>query len=214
MTGFYYRKINGFEVIGDARDGKSGLKLLLSTQPDIAIVDVGLPDMTGIEIIQHFKNSQNAEQTPKTKILIMTMHDSVDTVLAAFAVGADSYCMKDASLNKLVEALRLTCSGNSWIDPFIARIVLQQIRKPQTGTTAINGLSPEELQTFEFYPLSKRELDVLKLIVHGCCNAKIADKLKISTGTVKTHVRNILNKLCVNDRTQIAVRALRAGLVA
>ncbi|BAY41401.1 two-component response regulator (plasmid) [Nostoc sp. NIES-2111] len=214
------QKLDGIEVIGDARDATSGLKLLLSTQPDIAIVDVGLPDMSGIELTQHFFNSMDAQQTPQTKILIMTMQDSEDTVLAAFAAGADSYCMKDASTDKLVEALHLTVNGNSWIDPAIARIVLQQTQKATTAanarpdTVAINGLSPEYSQIVETYPLTPRELDVLKLIVDGCSNAQIAEKLYVSVGTVKTHVRNILNKLCVSDRTQIAVRALRSGLVA
>ncbi|BAB77454.1 response regulator (plasmid) [Anabaena sp. FACHB-709] len=214
------QKLDGIEVIGDARDAASGLKLLKSTQPDIAIVDVGLPDMSGIELTQHFFNSMDAQQTPQTKILIMTMQDSEDTVLAAFAAGADSYCMKDASTDKLVEALHLTVNGNSWIDPVIARIVLQQTQKATTAanarpdTVAINGLSPEYSHIVETYPLTRRELDVLKLIVDGCSNAVIAEKLYVSVGTVKTHVRNILNKLCVSDRTQIAVRALRAGLVA
>jgi len=215
-----FQKLDGIEVIGDARDAASGLKLLKSTQPDIAIVDVGLPDMSGIELTQHFFNSMDAQQTPQTKILIMTMQDSEDTVLAAFAAGADSYCMKDASTDKLVEALHLTVNGNSWIDPVIARIVLQQTQKATTAanarpdTVAINGLSPEYSHIVETYPLTRRELDVLKLIVDGCSNAVIAEKLYVSVGTVKTHVRNILNKLCVSDRTQIAVRALRAGLVA
>nr|WP_322657014.1 response regulator transcription factor [Dendronalium sp. ChiSLP03b]MDZ8203363.1 response regulator transcription factor [Dendronalium sp. ChiSLP03b]RCJ20744.1 DNA-binding response regulator [Nostoc minutum NIES-26] len=214
------QKLDDFEVIGDARDAKSGLKLLESTQPDIAIVDVGLPDMSGIELTQHFLNSMDKEQTPKTKILIMTMQDSEDTVLAAFAAGADSYCMKDTSIDKLVDALQITASGNSWIDPAIARIVLQQTQKASIAanarpqTTAINGLSPESSHIVETYPLTVRELDVLKLIVDGCSNAAIAEKLYISVGTVKTHVRNILNKLCLSDRTQIAVCALRGGLVA
>jgi DNA-binding NarL/FixJ family response regulator len=214
------QKLDGIEVIGDAKDAASGLKLLNSTQPDIAIVDVGLPDMSGIELTQHFFNSMDAQQTPQTKILIMTMQDSEDTVLAAFAAGADSYCMKDANTDQLVEALHLTVNGNCWIDPAIARIVLQQTQKATTAanaqpdTVAINGLSPEYSHIVETYPLTRRELDVLKLIVDGCSNAVIAEKLYVSVGTVKTHVRNILNKLCVSDRTQIAVRALRAGLVA
>jgi DNA-binding NarL/FixJ family response regulator len=211
----------GFEVIGDARDAKSGLKLLHATQPDVAIVDVGLPDMTGIELTQNFKNSQDGEEAPKTKILIMTMQDSEETVLAAFAAGADSYCMKDTSIDKLAEALQITADGHPWIDPAIARIVLHQSQKAyasahsssQVETIAINRLEPEYSQIVETYPLTERELDVLRLIVDGCSNAEIAEKLFITVGTVKTHVRNILNKLCVNDRTQVAVRALRAGLV-
>lgn len=207
----------GFEVIGDARDAKSGLKLLKSSQPDIAIVDVGLPDMTGIEMTQQFKQEAGPEN--HTKILIMTLQDSEDTILAAFAAGADSYCMKDASIDKLAQAIQVTAEGNAWIDPAIARVVLHQSQKsyasnqqsPEAATIAINRLSDEDF--IPAYPLTERELEVLKLIVDGCSNAQIAEKLYITVGTVKTHVRNILNKLCADDRTQVAVRALRTGLV-
>ncbi|MBD2509508.1 response regulator transcription factor [Nostoc muscorum FACHB-395] len=216
------QKVDGFEVIGDAADASSGLKLLNSTQPDIAIVDIGLPGMDGIELTQQFKNSIDTQQNSQTKILIMTMQDNEDTVLAAFAAGADSYCMKDASIDKLVDALQNTYNGNSWIDPVIARIVLQQNQRiliadelnTRPTEVAIHGLSPEFSQIVDSYPLTKRELDVLRLIVDGCSNATIAEKLYVSVGTVKTHVCHILNKLCVADRTQIAVCALRAGLVS
>ncbi|MDZ7956414.1 MAG: response regulator transcription factor [Aulosira sp. DedQUE10] len=212
----------GIQVIGEAKNANSGLKLLNSLQPDVAIVDVGLPDMSGVELTQIFKNSEDADSSLSTKILILTMNDSEDTVLAAFAAGADSYYMKDASIEKLAEAIKVTHEGNAWIDPAIARIVLQQSNNvygepnssAKSSTVAINSLSPEESQFLLSYPLTVRELDVLKLIVDGCSNAQIAEQLYITVGTVKTHVRNILNKLSVSDRTQVAVRALRAGLVS
>ncbi|BAZ39203.1 two-component response regulator [Calothrix sp. NIES-4101] len=212
-------KEEGFEIVGEARNAMSGLKLLQSTQPDIAIVDVGLPDMSGIELTQKIKNSLDAESPIQTKILIMTMNQNEDTVLAAFAAGADSYYMKDASIEKLADAVRITHLGNSWIDPLIARIVLDKSKRnvdlvtTNSETVSIHGLSAEDNQMLESYPLTTREFDVLNLIVDGCSNGEIAEKLYITVGTVKTHVRNILNKLCVNDRTQVAVRALRAGLV-
>lgn len=210
-----------FEIVGEASDAQSGLKLLRSYNPNIAIVDVGLPDMSGIELTQIFKNSQDADSPVQTKVLIMTMQDSQETVLAAFAAGADSYYMKDASIERLPEAVRVTCEGNSWIDPAIARIVLTQTTKvynqaqanPVAEKVSINALSQEETQTVLAFPLTSREYEVLELIVEGCSNIEIANKLYITVGTVKTHVRNILNKLSVDDRTQVAVRALRAGLV-
>jgi DNA-binding NarL/FixJ family response regulator len=209
----------GFEVIGDARDAKSGLRLLKTSQPDVAIVDIGLPDSTGIDLTQQFKQAQASGESPNTKILIMTMQDSEDTILAAFAAGADSYCMKDASIDKLAQAIETTASGNAWIDPAIARVVLHQTQKayasnqqsPETAKISINRLADEDF--IPAYPLTERELEVLKLIVDGCSNAQIAEKLYITVGTVKTHVRNILNKLCADDRTQVAVRALRTGLI-
>lgn len=212
----------GICIVGEAPNASQGLRVLESTQPDVAIVDIGLPDMDGIELTQKFRQFQAANNNDKTKILILTMHDSEDAVLAAFAAGADSYCMKDVSIDKLVEALRATHSGCSWIDPAIANVVLHQVRQtPSNGhgnnhakTIAIGAVDSEMEQVLESYPLTERELEILELIVSGCSNAAIADRLYITVGTVKTHVRNILSKLCAEDRTQAAVRALRSGLVA
>ena len=199
---------SGFRVVGEASSGTDGLRLITTARPDVAIVDIGLPDMDGIELTKRFKKAQ-ADAGYDTKVLILTLQDSEEVVMAAFAAGADSYCMKNVSLDLLMEALKVTHEGNAWIDPAIARIVLRQSQKPAARTIA--GFSPgDEIQ---FYPLTERELEVLQLIVDGNSNASIADKLFITVGTVKTHVRNILNKLCADDRTQAAVRALRTGLV-
>lgn len=211
----------GIRVIGEAANAGQGLKLLETSKPDVAIVDIGLPDMDGIELTRRFKQSHPEPTEERTKVLILTMHDSEDSVLAAFAAGADSYCMKDISTDRLVEALKSTYGGNSWIDPAIASIVLRQMRQSPASSEAIEAakkvsigaVEPEYEQLLENYPLTERELEVLELIVAGCSNAAIAEKLYITVGTVKTHVRNILNKLCADDRTQAAVLALRSGLI-
>jgi DNA-binding NarL/FixJ family response regulator len=211
------------EVVGEAANASDGLKLLEAEHPDIAIVDIGLPDKDGIELTRQLKASQDPTDESRTKVLILTLRDNKEAVLAAFAAGADSYCMKDISFDNLLEALRVTHGGNAWIDPAIARIVLQQAQQtPEAGsenlvvdskTVSINAADAEYDQMIAAYPLTERELEVLQLIVEGCSNAIIAEKLYITVGTVKTHVRNILNKLCADDRTQAAVRALRSGLV-
>jgi DNA-binding NarL/FixJ family response regulator len=209
----------GFQVIGEAANGMDGLRLLNAVRPDVAIVDIGLPDMDGIELTRRLKQTPSESDTD-IKVLILTLQDSEDTVMAAFAAGADSYCMKDVSLDQLVEALRVTQEGNSWIDPAIARIVLRQAKQSHADSTASDLATaavlendPDYQQMIQAYPLTERELEVLQLIVDGFSNAAIAEKLYITVGTVKTHVRNILNKLCADDRTQAAVRALRTGLV-
>lgn len=208
----------GIKVIGEAADAAQGLEMVRTAQPDVAIVDIGLPDMDGIELTRQLKLVPE-DGGAEPKVLILTLNDNEEVVLAAFGAGADSYCMKDVSLDQLVEALRVTHEGNSWIDPAIARVVLQQTRAGQASgidphaTVSINAAAPEYSQILETYPLTERELEVLELIVDGCSNAAIAEKLYITVGTVKTHVRNILNKLCADDRTQAAVRALRSGLV-
>jgi DNA-binding NarL/FixJ family response regulator len=212
----------GLQVIGEAANANQGLKILETTKPDVAVIDIGLPDMDGIELTRRFRNYQGETGQSNTKILILTMNDTEDAVLAAFAAGADSYYMKETSINKLTEAIQATYAGNSWIDPAIANVVLKKMKsgfpsetvpsdKPKT--VKIGALPTEYEQVLETYPLTQRELEILELIVDGCSNSQIAEKLYITVGTVKTHVRNILNKLCADDRTQAAVRALRSGLV-
>jgi DNA-binding NarL/FixJ family response regulator len=211
------------EVVGEATNAVEGLKMLKTLQPDIAIVDIGLPDKDGIELTREVKSTAHGEELA-TKVLILTLRDNKEAVLAAFAAGADSYCMKDIRFDNLLEAVRVTYNGNAWIDPAIARIVLQQAQqnppKPElttldNKTVDSNSRSAENQpdDIIDPYTLTERELEVLQLIVEGCSNAVIAERLYITVGTVKTHVRNILNKLCADDRTQAAVRALRSGLV-
>ncbi len=226
------KQYQDIEIVDNAANGNDGLKKITAHQPDVALVDIGLPDIDGIEVTQKLKAHQEENPDFATKILMLTMHDSEDSVMAAFAAGADSYSLKDVSMDNLVQAIRNTHEGNSWIDPAIARIVLKQAQntkavdrattssnstvQPQPDvedTQAISAVADEYQQLIETYPLTDRELEVLELIVAGCSNAEIAKKLYITVGTVKTHVCHILNKLCADDRTQAAVRALRAGLV-
>lgn len=216
------------EVIDNAANGKDGLEKIKNHQPDVALVDIGLPDIDGIEVTQKLKQYQVNNPNFKTKVLMLTMHDSENSVMAAFAAGADSYSLKDVSMDNLVQAIRNTHEGNAWIDPAIARIVLKQAQSTKANTPqglypspvpedndtqAITAIADEYQQLIDTYPLTSRELEVLELIVAGCSNAEISTKLYITVGTVKTHVCHILNKLCADDRTQAAVRALRAGLV-
>ena len=226
------KQYQDIEVVDNAANGNDGLNKIKNYQPDVALVDIGLPDIDGIEVTQKLKQYQANNPDFNTKVLMLTMHDSEDSVMAAFAAGADSYSLKDVSMDNLVQAIRNTHEGNAWIDPAIARIVLKQAQNTEVAASNIGAIAPnapdkvveddtqaitavadEYQQLIETYPLTDRELEVLELIVAGCSNAEIAKKLYITVGTVKTHVCHILNKLCADDRTQAAVRALRAGLV-
>jgi DNA-binding NarL/FixJ family response regulator len=224
------------DVIGEARNGIEGLKLLQTVQPDVAIIDIGLPHISGIELTRRFREYQASQETavqPGTKILMLTMQDNQNSVLAAFAAGADSYCMKTASSEYLIEAIQVTSEGHSWIDPSIARLVLQQVQKRQppkqnsidqnyrsdvnsegSDRVSIQGIDSDQERLLSADPLTERELEILQLIVQGGSNAAISEQLYITVGTVKTHVRNILNKLSADDRTQAAVLALRSGLAS
>ena len=194
------RQKDEIEVVGEAINARHGLIILKQLQPDIAIVDIGLPDQDGIELTRKIKAIRPLRNT---KVLILTLSNDKESVLTAFSAGADSYCMKDIEFDNLLEAIGVTAAGNPWIDPMIARIILDQAQEKTSVES--NHLKPGIL--------TARELEVLQLIAGGCSNAKIAKKLYITTGTVKTHVGNIMNKLCAKDRTEAAVIALRSGLV-
>ncbi|MFN6478222.1 response regulator [Nostoc sp. DedQUE07] len=211
----------GIQVVGDEATASNGLKLLQSTKPDIAIVDIGLPDRDGIWLVQQFRESLVSETAAQTKVIMLTSFAKEQMVLAAFAAGADSYCVKTIKFELLLEALHITHEGQSWIDPGIARIVLKHTRqgaaaavKPNaTQTVTISAIDPEQASILQADPLTNRELEVLELIVQGYSNNEIAQKLYLSLGSVKVYVRGVLNKLCASDRTQAAVLALRAGLL-
>ncbi|MDD1428341.1 response regulator transcription factor [Dolichospermum sp. ST_sed9] len=200
----------GFKVIGETGNATQGLKLLETLKPNVAVIDINLPDINGIELIRKFKHYQAETGQSQVKILILTINNSKDVVLAAFAAGADSYCIKETSINKFTKAVQATANGNSWIDPAIASIVLRKMRQGVSGdhqssdkpkTVKIEALEIEYEQVLETYPLTIREKEILGLIVAGYSNAQIAETLYITVGAVKTHVRNILNKLCAYDRT-------------
>ena len=224
------KEIEQIEVLGESANGYQGIEIIKETSPHIAIIDLSLPDIDGIEVTQRLKKDC---QTASTRVLILTNKAKEKDVLAAFTAGADSYLLKDIEFTQLIEAINNTHEGNSWIDPNVASIVLRQIKKPVSAKVKVSAASAsgsydfnpstvdkddtcmeeDSEELFDIYPLTNRELEVLELIVGGCNNADIGEKLCITVGTVKTHVRNILNKLCVDDRTQAAVRALRSGLV-
>ncbi|MGJ3246369.1 MAG: response regulator [Elainellaceae cyanobacterium] len=214
-------KHGNIQIVAEATNGRDGLKALRTALPDVALVDIGLPEMDGIELTRRFKEFQATSGSLHTKVMMLTMHDNEEDVLAAFAAGADSYSIKDAGIDRLVEAIQVTNQGDNWIDPSVARIVLRQNQDAKSGdrhrkygeTTMIGAVDPEYERIIANCSLTEKELEVLELIVAGHSNAEIAKKLYVTVGTVKTHVRSILNKLCADDRTQAAVRALRAGLV-
>lgn len=216
---------SGVEVVGEAANGSDGLTLLMAAQPDVALVDIDLPGLNGIEVTRQFKQwlGENHLEVAPTKVIMLTMHADEAAVLAAFAAGADSYCTKDGSTKYLLEVVKSTYEGQHWIDPSISRIILKHNQQVQAARKeALSAeLRSRAIAVDEEYRhvaasagLTPREREVLQLIVAGRTNAEIAAQCYITTETVKTHVRRILNKLCAEDRTQAAVRALRTGLVS
>jgi two-component system, NarL family, response regulator LiaR len=183
-----------YQIVGSATDGYSGIDAALKLQPDLAIVDIGLPQLDGIAATQQIKS-----KLPNIRVVMLTSHcDEIETI-AALASGAEAYCIKGTSLEQLLVAISAAQQGATYLDPRIARNIVEHLKPP----TPSSNLSQ----------LSSRELEVLKLIVEGRSNPEIATELYMSLSTVKTHIRNIMNKLSVDDRVQAAVVALRNGLI-
>ncbi|MBY0403914.1 MAG: response regulator transcription factor, partial [Cyanobacteria bacterium] len=164
----------------------------------------------GIETTQRVK-----KEHPGIRVIMLTSKESEQDVFAALAAGADAYCLKGISPSALTAAIQAVKEGTAWLDPGIARLVLGRFQKPfipEKNTPSFGAHAPSDLY-LEDCPLTARELEVLKLIVEGLSNPEIAEKLVITKATAKAHVHSILQKLCVDDRTQAAVLAMRQGYV-
>lgn len=189
-------------VVAEAADGQSAVSACLEFQPAVVLMDVSLPAMSGIEATKRIKSSQ-----PETKVLILTSLENDDTVFSALAAGADGYCLKDIDESSLQSAIRAIYTGACWLDAVIAKRVLQA----STSNMSTAGLVDRKNDLLKFR-LSAREMEILELLVEGLSNDQMAAQLHLSKDTVKTHMRHVLNKLAVADRTQAAVKAIKSGL--
>jgi len=197
-------KAENIKVIGEAADGKKGVELAKELNPDVILMDIGLPEMDGIEATDLIKKSGS-----QSKILIYTSREGDDDVFSALSAGADGYIMKGANKEQLVSAITAVSQGIAWLDPAIAKMVLSNIQrhKPVENKTTTNSLKYKE------YNLTKREYEVLCLIADGLDNQEIADKLVVSLSTARAHVHNVLGKLYVANKHQATVLAVKEGLV-
>ena len=190
-------------VIAECDNALTGLELIEKYKPDVVLMDLGLPEMNGIEATIKVK-----EILPNTKIIALTSHDREEEVIAALASGAHGYCLKDIDPVKLADVVRDVANGVCWIDPQVAQIALNAFPKPEN-----TSLLPSKTGAVGRVPLTERECEVLKHLVMGKSNTEIAKELIVSVHTAKAHVCSILQKMCVNDRVQAAVKAVREGLV-
>ena len=173
--------------VGEAASAEEGLPLLQAMQPDVAVIDILLPGMDGIELVRQFRAT--AVQTA-TKLMILSGVMREDKVLEALAAGIDSYCTKTSQGETFLTAVQMTHAGEPWLDPAIARIVLKYIRQSHATVPLIDN------------PLTAKELSTLNLVVQGFSNGEIASKIGFSVATVKSHLCSIMNKLGARDRTE------------
>ena len=190
-------------VVAESEDAIEGLKLIERTKPDVVLMDLGLPGMNGIEAMFKLK-----EMMPQVKIIALTSHDRAEEVIAALSSGASAYCLKDIDPQKLADVVRDVATGVCWIDPMVAHLALNSLPKVDNI-----GFLPGKSQAEGRVPLTEREFEVLKHLVSGKSNTEIAKELIVSVHTAKAHVCSILQKMCVNDRVQAAVKAVKEGMV-
>ncbi|MBR6162480.1 response regulator transcription factor [bacterium] len=201
-------KSENVEIVAEADNGRLGVKMTEELKPDVVLMDIGLPELDGIEATELIKKSGS-----DAKVLIFTSREAGDDVFEALSAGADGYITKGANEQQLMSAITAVNEGTAWLDPSIARLVLSNVQQQKQTVVAPQEEKQPQKQTKNTFGLTERELDVLALIVDGMSNSDIADKLVITLSTVKTHVHSILQKLYVANRTQATITAVKEGLV-
>lgn len=183
-----------YDVVGEATNGVEAVELYGTLQPDVVLMDLLMPRMGGIEAIKQIR-----QQDPEARILVLTSFTDDKLVIEALQVGACGYLLKDSAPDELLRAIESVHAGYNAINPAVTEALLRQLNAPP-GPQA----EPD--------PLTGRELEVLVLVAKGFSNQDIGGRLKISSRTVGTHISNMLEKLALENRTQLALHALRQGL--
>jgi DNA-binding NarL/FixJ family response regulator len=189
----------GISVVGQAADGLEALAQVQTLKPDVALVDVRMPRLDGVETTRRIR-----AQFQNTQVIILTTFDDDEYVFEGLRAGAMGYLLKDVSAEDLAEAIRRVAHGEALIQPSITRKVVAEFSRLQAAPRK----SDQGLDM-----LSERELEVLQLVAQGLSNREIAERLIITEGTAKNHVSNILSKLGVRDRTQAVLKAKELGIV-
>jgi DNA-binding NarL/FixJ family response regulator len=190
---------HGVQVIGEAGNGQTAVRLVTELAPDVVIMDLNMPGLSGVEATRRLMTI-----APLSRVVVLTISVDDEDVMNAVMAGACGYLLKDSSIDQLIAGIRAAAAGESLISPQIASKMLQRLRSQATSENAAETIRAE---------LSEREIQVLKLIANGKDNAQIAQDLFISPKTVKNHISNILMKLQIENRIQAAVYAVRSGIV-
>ena len=198
-----FEELDGLEVISEAQSGKEALEKYKITHPDVTLMDIGLPDISGIEAAKRI-----IEHNSLAKVIMLTSHISEQEVTDSLHAGACAYVMKDINIENLKMIIKTVKEGAMWLDPQVVPI----LRDKNCGVVPPRQMSRAMFKE-QHANLTQREYEVLKLVVDGKSNNEIAKELTISEHTAKAHVCNIIQKLVVDDRTQAAVKALKEGLV-
>lgn len=194
-------------VVGQAENGEQGLEIALDTRPDIVLMDIAMPIMDGLKAAQILK-----QQVPEIKIIMLTSNNNVEEVLSCLSAGADAYCLKDIRMERLSQVIHMVKEGAMYLDPAIAKLAMQTLSPLQEDSEPKKSCEKSSRIRYNV-DLTEREQEVLQLIVEGRSNKEIAAHLQVTIHTAKAHVANIIQKFSVDDRTQVAVKALRDRLL-
>ncbi|QAT85282.1 LuxR family DNA-binding response regulator [Corallococcus coralloides] len=204
------------DIVGTALSGEAALVEVEREQPDVLLLDLGLPRMSGIDVTREVK-----ARFPKVEILIFTIFDEEDKVLEAVKAGASGYLLKGATVDKIVEAIKEVRAGGTVIQPNLARRLLRHFRvEPDTAPVPTEPLavapSAEDSSAHEplLKPLSDREREILQLIAKGVSNSEAARLLSLSKATIRTHLEHIYRKLEVTNRVEAVTEGIRKGLIS
>lgn len=199
----FLSKKENINFLQDFECAEDCITAMTNESADVILMDLGLPKMNGLEATKIIK-----ERWPAAKIIMLTSHEQEDDILASLATGANAYVLKDIEFETLYNIIQLVNDGAIWIDPKIASVAMSVFPKPLSTNFGKLYTKNESENN-----LTKRELEVLELIVEGKTNTEIAEKFVISPHTAKTHVCNILQKLAVTDRVQTAVKAIKQNIL-
>jgi DNA-binding NarL/FixJ family response regulator len=186
----------GFDVVGEARDGDEAIRLAEELLPEVILMDVTMPEVDGVEATRQIRQNH-----PDIRIVMLTMHADQEVLAAAIRAGASGYLVKDCSTEEIASAVRMAASGETALSPQLAASMLDEVRK-------LDQPSSEDERV-----ITRREEEVLQLIANGCSTPEVAEKLFISQKTVKNHLASIYQKLDARDRTQAVLQAVRMGIV-